>query len=376
MFMQDQNWNRRQRPHNWSNRPSSGFTLVELLVVISIIGMLIAMLLPAVFAAIESARRNSCQVNMKQIAIAATSYETALKQYPFNWGQVSSPGTMGGSASSLGTSGVPSSYPTTGGAVGVSWLAGLLPNLDNGPLYSQAALGKDPTITLAPGAVATMQPLSYVNAANGISNYAVLCTVVNTFLCPSDTQTGHISNQMLDNNSMQYATTNYKGCAGSNWVGSSDFPTLIPPSSWNVGRNAYSIDGLDHGNGVVCRGGGSASGGAPIMTGNMDIRDGASNTFLLGESVPAYCGWSLWYWFEGSTATCGIPVNYFTSAGVTPDNNFANWKDSMGFMSRHRGGGANFAMCDGSVSFVSETIDFGVYKAEATIDGNEVPTQQ
>ena len=46
------------------------------------------------------------------------------------------------------------------------------------------------------------------------------------------------------------------------------------------------------------------------MTANMDIRDGASKTFLAGEAVPEYCGWSLWFWFDGSTATCGIPLNY------------------------------------------------------------------
>ena len=89
-------------------------------------------------------------------------------------------------------------------------------------------------------------------------------------------------------------------------------------------------------------------------TTNMDIRDGASKTFLAGEAVPAWCGWSLWYWFDGSTATCGIPLNY-RIPGKAPDDNSADWKDTYGFMSRHPGG-ANFAMCDGSVSFINELI--------------------
>ena len=75
--------------------------------------------------------------------------------------------------------------------------------MDNGPLYSQVAFG---------------QALSYSNTAGGYNNLAVLCTPISTFLCPSDTQTGHISNQLLStSNSLLYATTNYKACAGSNW---------------------------------------------------------------------------------------------------------------------------------------------------------------
>ena len=104
----------------------------------------------------------------------------------------------------------------------------------------------------------------------------------------------------------------------------------------------------------------------------MDLRDGASKTFLLGEAVPQFCGWSLWGWFDGSTATCGVPLN-FRVPGKPPQNNSSTWQECYSFMSRHNSG-ANFGMCDGSVSYINEQIDINIYRGLATIDGNETVT--
>jgi hypothetical protein len=104
----------------------------------------------------------------------------------------------------------------------------------------------------------------------------------------------------------------------------------------------------------------------------MDIHDGASKTILAGEAVPQWCGWSVWFWFEGSTATCGLPVNLILP-GVSPANNSSNWQYNYSFMSKHPGG-ANFVACDASVHYISNIIDFQVYQALATIDGNESTT--
>lgn len=97
---------------------SSGFTLVELLVVIAIIGVLVALLLPAVQAARESARRMSCQNNMKQLGLAIHNYESTHKSFP--------PG------------GQPA--PGTSNNYGVSWLAIILPYTEQGSIYDKMDL--------------------------------------------------------------------------------------------------------------------------------------------------------------------------------------------------------------------------------------------
>ena len=293
---------------------------------------------------------------MRQVVLGVTQYETSLRQYPMNWGQVSTVGT-----------------PTTGtntNANGLSWITAILPNLDLAPLFSQTSLSQP---GLGSG-VTNFYTLGYSNASYGISNPTVLATPIGTLKCPSDGR-GNCGNQMLVSpgsspTALTYAVTNYKACEGSNWVGSSSYG--IAASSGTIGRNNGNSDGIDHSNGVMCRGGATTAGGAPVLTANMDIRDGASKTIFLGECVPEYCGWSLWYWFDGTTATCGIPLNYVPTSGTTVnlDTLASTWQFSFGYRSRHPGG-ANFVACDNSGHYIPNTIDFNVYKAMATIDGNE-----
>jgi prepilin-type processing-associated H-X9-DG protein len=256
-----------------------------------------------------------------------------------NWGVVATVGT-----------------PTTVlvSSTGVSWLTSLLPNIDEGPLYNTIAVG---------------QALNYVNPGQQQNNLAALSTVVPTFLCPADKQRTAMAMPFFGGGSLA-APTNYKACAGANWVG--DSSVSLPAISGTVGRNAGSFDGVDHGNGIICRGGGTSAGGAPTVTANQDLIDGPSKTFLAGEAVPEWCAWSIWFWFDGSTATCGIPLN-FTVPGTLPSSFSTKWQDSYSFTSRHRGG-SNFAFCDCSVSFVKSTIDTYTYQALATINGQETVT--
>jgi prepilin-type N-terminal cleavage/methylation domain-containing protein len=343
-----------------------GFTLVELLVVISIIGILIGLLLPAVNAARETGRRAACSNNMHQIALAVGAYESSLRQYPMNWGVV---GTVG----ALPTTPVNATGSGPADVVGVSWLTAILPNLDNNPLYNQTSLSQ-PGLLSSVGA--NFYAVGYENNGSGINNLQVLKTPVNTFICPSDTSASAKAKQMLtDSANDTFAKTNYKACAGSNWVVSYSSASTTPggPVTWGVGRNANNPDGVDHGNGVICRGGATTAGGAPTVTTNADLRDGASKTILMGEAVPAWSGWSLWFWFDGSTATCGIPMN-LRMPGTTPESLWNNWQASSGFASWHPRG-ANFAGCDYSVHFITDQIDPQVYQALATIDGNESVTQ-
>lgn len=93
-----------------STRPQRGFTLVELLVVTAIIGVLVALLLPAVQAAREAARRIKCANNLKQLGIGLHNYESSLGMLP--WGNA---------------------YPRIAGAL--SWIACLLPFIERQPHY-------------------------------------------------------------------------------------------------------------------------------------------------------------------------------------------------------------------------------------------------
>jgi prepilin-type N-terminal cleavage/methylation domain-containing protein len=105
-----------------------GFTLVELLVVIAIIGILVALLLPAIQAAREAARRVSCQNNVKNITLAALTYENARKAMP--------PGAL-------------ASTPASGQQINntvldqaISWLVLILPQMEEAALYDKFNLAR------------------------------------------------------------------------------------------------------------------------------------------------------------------------------------------------------------------------------------------
>lgn len=150
------------------------------------------------------------------------------------------------------------------------------------------------------------------------------------------------------------APTNYKGVSGANW-GWGD------PQWRNPGTNG-SWDGLNQGDGIFYR----VDWKAP--KGLLAIGDGSSNTFLVGESLPDSTHWFAWAYANSATATCAIPPN----VQYPPDDDYTwKWGYSTVFRSRHRGG-LNFALADGSVHFVGDTIDLKTYRALATISGGEI----
>jgi prepilin-type N-terminal cleavage/methylation domain-containing protein/prepilin-type processing-associated H-X9-DG protein len=314
-----------------SRRKGQAFTLVELLVVIAIIGILIALLLPAVQAAREAARRSQCSNNCKQLALAMHNYNDVHKTFPYNYsgnGQYNNTNT------------------------GKSWIVGVLPFIEQQPLYDQIDWG---------------QPVG--DSGNPTPNTAVGATVIDTLLCPSDDNDEGLMGTRA-NVGGSWAVNNYKACAGGNW-GWGDNPTCR--FSWPKGRWPNSTNGLDQGNGIICRNSGNSR---ENVTKFSHIRDGTSNTFALGEAVPAWCTHTWWWWFNGATATCGIPLNYESNAiranpaTVTLETQWGDWGNNYSFFSRHPGG-ANFGICDGSVTFVSDTIDILVYRHLANMDDRE-----
>ncbi len=220
---------------NFDSRSQRGkrraFTLVELLVVIAIIGILIALLLPAVQAAREAARRSQCTNNLKQLGLALQNYHDRSLSFPpvaiFVKGNVPA-----------GTN----HYHHT-------WLTGLLPFIEQAPLY-QSINFQLPALT-AP----------YV-APNAVGQ-AVVSTVVNAFLCPSDSFLGRNVSQTHN-----LAITNYVGSMGWHWWdGCVNCPnaTVMPGDN----RNLFT---------------------PPRASRMADITDGTSNTVVVNERLSK--GWS------------------------------------------------------------------------------------
>jgi len=287
------------------------FTLVELLVVIAIIGILIALLLPAVQAARKAARRSQCSNHFKQLSLGLHNYHDTHGAFPS--------GTLS--------------------VNGLSWRVFLLPFVEQKPLYDQFSfIAGDFN-----AGVNREGPNKSVHALNRI----------NGFLCPSaqDDQAAHPSSTLLNPDRKTY-NSHYYGVAGP--TGTNTFTG----TSYEVGTNPVASH-------ADC--GGHARQGMLLLDTSVrmaDVTDGTSNTFLLGEiAKPGGDGanWVRGYMYGGNAATKGVTY------GLTANGGEVN---HMAVRSRHPGG-AQFSLADGSARFVSETIDIAVHKAIASRNGRE-----
>ena len=327
-------------------RPKPAFTLVELLVVIAIIGILVGLLLPAVQAAREAARRMQCSNNLKQLGLAFHNYESAIKSFPINY-------------ATRGKLGFPNNGPGIANS-GRSWMQMVLPYIEQNNLYNNI----DFTVGLQPKSSAPTTPIG--------KNRLVAATVVPSFLCPSDDsgEGGTLLNRSDLNETNapadRWAVTNYKACAGSNWQWGIFAWVNSGPTGVN-GKNAGQSDGLNLGNGVIC----SNQTDVNTKTRIADITDGTSNTFIVGEAMAGWSQWNWWYNPNACTATCAIPLNRV----LRVPKNIGDWPNNYGFASRHTGGG-NFALADGSIRFLSDSIDVFTYRAMATVSSGEVATSE
>lgn len=344
-----------------------GFTLVELLVVIAIIGVLVGLLLPAVQAAREAARRMQCSNSIRQLALGAMNHETAYKALP----------------QSFGTAGARTDAIPGIGETQVSWLTGILPYIEQVSLHQQVSFGYD--VANDPENGATL-----ANPAIG-SNAWIAQQPITLFRCPSDTtpRTPVGSRLFRTTNAQAYAVTSYKGVSGSNWAwGLPGYTSLVPP---NPVGNPYNFDpflinngnGLGNGNGIFYAGYlgtvGSLGPGVKCNTTVAAIKDGLSNTFMVGEAVGSFSNNTWWYSAEGSTANTSIPLNVSAVCQATGNRRVDltacadDWANNSSFMSEHSGG-ANFAAADGSVRFVANSIELNVYHALGSMaDGVVAP---
>jgi len=235
----------------------------------------------------------------------------------------------------------------------------ILPQIDQAPLFNQInfnnGINNDPR-SLNPAATAIATP----------SNGWVARQIVPPYRCPSDTSDNLMSGRA--NYGGTWAVNSYKGVAGANWA----WGNWTSPAAFNNTRWGVTNNGLDRGNGLLFRGNGFT-----YSNKFASITDGTSNSFAIGEAVPKYCIHTWWWWFNGVTATCSIPLNappICASTGGSKDQLLVqcagDWPNNYSFYSQHVGG-AHFGLCDGSVKFVSDNIDLGLYRSLATIGGGE-----
>lgn len=284
-----------------------GFTLVELLVVIAIIGILIALLLPAVQSAREAARRAQCSNNLKQLSLGMHNYHDTYKTFPF-------PGMI---ANQLG------------------WTSSILDYIEQSSIADQMNYNAGPY--------------------SDPSKLQWAATKIGAYLCPSasDEKTKATAEDWPDGSGELVYTCHYYGILGP------------------IGVNPVDGNRYDEGGRSEAFGGFAEQGILWQMSSKMrDIKDGTSNTFLFGEiswdDMTKYRAW-----VRGKYGDSRGTLYLLTKSLEYPINsrNESKW-NSIAMGSDHPGG-AQFAMADGSGRFVSETIDFETYLAMGSRNGKE-----
>jgi prepilin-type N-terminal cleavage/methylation domain-containing protein len=290
-----------------SGQIRGGFTLIELLVVIAIIGVLLAVLLPAVQQAREAARRTQCRNNLKQIGLAIHNFEQAYGEMP--------PGGV---------------YDVATGIRRGSVFVYLLPMLDETPLFD-------------------VYDLRQINVDNTLLSSGDLAAslVIGSFVCPSDNH----PESYFDRAAHNYAASRGPTAVFDNPACSCNYP-------W-AGFALAPADDQYNFAGPFTRVGTRAK--------FKDIRDGLSNTIFFGEVRPecsehAQNGWAATNDGNGYCTTL-IPINYLTCNpnDADPCRRPCNWNTEVGFKSAHSDG-THFLFGDGRVRFVSENIDFQTYQ--------------
>ena len=319
-------------------RTRKGFTLVELLVVIAIIGILIALLLPAVQAAREAARRSSCTNNLKQVSLSVHNFHDIYKKFP--------PATH----SPMMRQAVPSG----GDPNRIGYITHLLPFIEQQPLYDQVIQyereGNNPwhTNNFNDG-----RPCPYK-------------TKISSILCPSDStamSTDEVNFTSYHCNhgdiSMDYDWWEWRGPFGNGERGEAGFNALADGSS-NTIMLAEIVIGRT-GSAAAPVKGGIANGVDTTQdepTAPCYARRGANDT-LTGDCQDSMSGtgWGLGRRWGDSHS---IYTQFFTwMAPNTPTCSTDGEHWAIPTASSYHPGGVNVALCDGSVRFVSDSINAG-----------------
>jgi prepilin-type N-terminal cleavage/methylation domain-containing protein/prepilin-type processing-associated H-X9-DG protein len=291
-----------------------GFTLVELLVVIAIIGVLVALLLPAVQSARESARRMSCSNNLKQFGIAIHNYHDVQRYLPISI--------------AYNVSG-PRATPQPNGK---GWIISILPHMEQQALYAQFEPGFN----------------GFFGSNLGLKNMAcreAMKARIKVIQCPSDGESKRLANDQAQWAGIDVAVTNYKGVIGDTRMGGA---ASIHQGTEPDCHNVVGCNGLFYRNNYQDQ--------LRLAL----VTDGTAHTLMVGEDVPHHNIHSAAYFANGDYASCHGPLNYFPNPR-TP----TVWPNMISFRSRHPSGG-QFCMADGSVHFVAQNINHTMYRQLCT----------
>ena len=332
-----------------SNLPprERGFTLIELLVVIAIIAVLIALLLPAVQSAREAARRAQCTNNLKQLALAASNYESANTAYP---GGSYSNYNGGTPAYRCSTGIVPCDFPEN-----FSVFVRMLPYTDQAPMYNSVNFN--------------------LNSGN-FENLTICGVRLNILTCPSDSK----------NDSVALASNTPN--ASFNTV--ANLGLALPPGTWTQSFSSYAGNAgtwdygynTTYGTTVFSEYNGTIYNDSTIRI--AAVTDGTSNTFMFAEhsktmatlNDPYYfvsdMSWQSGRWYD--TLFCTLyPMTTNLQANSAQANGPYGYYAITIASSLHPGG-ANFAFCDGSVRFIKNTISSWTFNlGQLDPGGNAIP---
>lgn len=300
----------------------AGFTIVELLVVIAVIGILVGMLLPAVQSVRESSRRTVCQQRLSQITLAMTTYESIFKRYPS--------GRIGcdNSGTAMKLRNCPADLPVEE-LTGASGFISILPQLEHQWLADELAVED--------GGLWNSDLDDLVWYFDTAKNTGVR-RHLSIYWCPNETG-NKVSTIYFP---VEAATSTYAMCNGSIGPEAPEYMTKYRNNGAFVYRNSRR---------------------------NNDLHDGLSNIFFVGEVVRPDIWESSNIWnYASANADClrstSNPLNTRPGQGQTlelQNGAFASWHP----------GGALFAYADGHVQFVNDEIDTTVYRGLSTIDGGE-----
>jgi len=357
---------------------ATAFTLVELLVVIAIIGILVALLLPAIQAAREAARRTKCVNNLKNVALACLNYESSRKALP--------PGSL------LVLD------PKTGGAAGtqsgLGWQVLILPFIE------ESGVSEDALVKYTANGTAD----AYSSAMDALNSL-----LLPMYLCPSDGDIVYLKDK-FDAGAQNRHGISYVGVTGSFHARTGSCPATKVPGSYCVtGSAPGSLFAINNYDGLLIH-------GWPVRL--KTATDGLSKTLMVGERWYQARAWTIGAYYTGTTDPSGgsgrgasvvppdgpqpntawfscknlsdkVPINYdlktqcyqlHVNATDRPNDLPTSCTspglgiNTLPFASFHPAG-VNFSYGDGNVQWMSNDIDINLYLALGSRNGGEVFSQ-